>query len=413
MDYQHLFEGASWRVVLPIPIDILVFATPAIILGYIATTPTSTLSTKTKQILSFPFLIGVMPLSMAFMSGQKILDILTSLFTYNVFIRFLELIWLGPILNGREAYISSQDFHEELWSCLRSFPRPAKYDTKTLKKGEVKTYVKDRKFYHIIPLWFTHYLVCDIIGAWFSTFSAHDAKRIYAENTPLFFFIFAGVVVIMTSAFNVLGYTMQMFYVLYYEGGSYSSEQWHELMRNPVISTSITSLWSERWHRLLRSTWIAFPFKTTRSVLQKLMGKPTPQKNAISSALASFSVFIVSSVMHEFFLYSNLDWPVYREFYMGGQIYFFMIQATVVVFEKTIGDALGRRIPTSFTESLFGAFLKWLWVIICVFPSFHLFVLGYTTLGAQFSNPFHALQPYILDYVRKTPEIHPFFGSLL
>ncbi|KAL0098029.1 hypothetical protein J3Q64DRAFT_1620233, partial [Phycomyces blakesleeanus] len=175
------------------------------------------------------------------------------------------------------------------------------------------------------------------------------------------------------------------------------------------ISTSITSLWAERWHRLLRSTWLAFPYRTTRNVLQKALGKPTKKTAAICSAVASFAVFIVSATMHEFFLYSNLDWPIYREFYMGGQMCYFLVQAALVAFEKVVGTSLRRRLPKSFTESLFALFLQWLWVVVCAFWLFHMFLLGYTTLGVQFNNPFHFFQPYILEYVRKTPAIHPFF----
>jgi hypothetical protein len=70
---------------------------------------------------------------------------------YNLFLRHLELYWIGPLVQNRPVYATRESLWIDFWSCLRTFPKPAKQDTKELKKGETKVYVKD-KVLAIIPL---------------------------------------------------------------------------------------------------------------------------------------------------------------------------------------------------------------------------------------------------------------------
>lgn len=63
---------------------------------------------------------------------------------YNLFLRFLELYWVGPFIQHRPAYATVESLWIDFWGCMRTFPKPAKEDTKDLKKGEVKVYEKDK-----------------------------------------------------------------------------------------------------------------------------------------------------------------------------------------------------------------------------------------------------------------------------
>lgn len=51
------------------------------------------------------------------------------------FLRFLDLFWVAPMVQGKEAYASMDFLQEEFWICLRKFPKT---------EEEKKIYVKDR-----------------------------------------------------------------------------------------------------------------------------------------------------------------------------------------------------------------------------------------------------------------------------
>lgn len=71
-------------------------------------------------------------------------DLAVGVTNYNVFLRFFELYWIGPMVQDRPVYATIEALWVECWGCLRTFPKPAKEDTKELKKGETKVYVKDK-----------------------------------------------------------------------------------------------------------------------------------------------------------------------------------------------------------------------------------------------------------------------------
>lgn len=62
----------------------------------------------------------------------------------SIFLRFLEFYWAAPLIQHRPAYVPFESLWIEFWSCLRTFPKPAKKDTPELKKGEIKKYKKDK-----------------------------------------------------------------------------------------------------------------------------------------------------------------------------------------------------------------------------------------------------------------------------
>lgn len=50
------------------------------------------------------------------------------------FLRYLDLFWVAPAVQGKDAYASMKSLRIEFWSCLRTFP----------KKEEEEKFVKDR-----------------------------------------------------------------------------------------------------------------------------------------------------------------------------------------------------------------------------------------------------------------------------
>lgn len=72
------------------------------------------------------------------------MDLVAGVANYNLFLRFLELYWIGPLLQERPVYATVSDLWIDFWGCLRTFPKPAKQDTPELKKGQVKEFRKDK-----------------------------------------------------------------------------------------------------------------------------------------------------------------------------------------------------------------------------------------------------------------------------
>lgn len=71
-------------------------------------------------------------------------DLVAGVASYNFFLRFLELYWVGPLVQDRQVYATVESLWIDFWCCLRTFPKPAKKDTPELNKGQVKVYQKDK-----------------------------------------------------------------------------------------------------------------------------------------------------------------------------------------------------------------------------------------------------------------------------
>lgn len=136
---------------------------------------------------------------------------------FNVFLRFFELFWIAPVLYGKPAYASMDYLHVELFSSVRKFP-------KTNKDGETPMeFTKDKKVYHILIEMLYHAAVCDVVGAWYSTYTGRDVLDMQQSNPAMFFLFFVVAIFVLNSAFNAIGCGQRLLYVLWYEGGSYSS----------------------------------------------------------------------------------------------------------------------------------------------------------------------------------------------
>lgn len=73
-----------------------------------------------------------------------VIDLVGACACYNFFLRLFELFWSGPLVQNRPVYATVESLWIDFWSCLRTFPKPAKEDTKELKKGQVQEYKKDK-----------------------------------------------------------------------------------------------------------------------------------------------------------------------------------------------------------------------------------------------------------------------------
>jgi hypothetical protein len=235
-----------------------------------------------------------------------------------------------------------------------------------------------------------------------------------ADNQPvMFFFFFFFVVMVLNSGFNTVGYSLQLAYCLLFEGGSYSSEQWRMFMVYPVLSNSLDDLWSHRWHQLLKSTWLAFPFRPVRILASRFFSKYMKNPSQIAFLCASLSVFVISGLMHEYIVAASIGWPVYSRHFMGEQQYFFTINGVGVLIEGLFKRFVAQKLPKSLKESIAGTLFGHLWVIIFGYFNFYYIMHGFISWGFQYDNPFVFTKPFILNFVRETPAVQPFFGSLI
>lgn len=58
--------------------------------------------------------------------SKKALNVIVGLVFFNAFLRYVEIIFVGPVLQNRPAQIDPDRLHVELWSCLRRFPKTEK-----------------------------------------------------------------------------------------------------------------------------------------------------------------------------------------------------------------------------------------------------------------------------------------------
>jgi hypothetical protein len=217
------------------------------------------------------------------------------------------------------------------------------------------------------------------------------------ERPGLFFFYFLFCNLLLNSAFNSVGYGLQLFYCVVFEGGRYSSEQWRPLMRNPVLSHSLDDLWSTRWHQLFKSTWLAFPFRPVRILTDQFLAKRTKHARSIAFVVASLAVFLASSLMHEYVIAANMGISLYSHFFIGEQCLFFMIHGAGVVLEQ----ALQLKHPV----------LKHTWVVLFGYLTFYFILNGFITWGFQNDNFLTFSKPFITQFAHTHPYLLDYFGS--
>ncbi|CAO3592032.1 unnamed protein product [Absidia cylindrospora] len=407
MDFILLIKNGE-RITLDIPVYAATFAIPASALALLIAIPN--FPGVIKQILAIPLLIANILYPLLFTS-HPMLNLVGGPFNFTVNLRFLELLYTGPLLQDRPVYTSLYSLWVDFWSCIRTFPKPAKETTKDIKKGDIKVYKKDMKFHHILARLVFCMACVDVLSAWFATFTMHDIITLQQDRSPFLLVLFLLAGLFLTVAFNSGGYGLHLFYCIFVEGGSYSSQQYRILMDHPLISSSLSEVWSHRWHHLFKSTWLAFPFRPTRLVTQRLLAKRTKYYVGISILMSSISVFVISGLMHEYMILCNVGWPIYRTMFVGQQAVFFTANGVGVICEGIVKAIAKRVLPRSLYNSSAIRVLQHIWVVAFGLVFFTWFMEGFSYWGVYNDHPFQFSRPYIYGYVKSHPSIQPYFGS--
>lgn len=134
---------------------------PILSLFVMASTPTHILNTKIKQALSFPLLISLVVVPYIYKDPINGKSVFTSICTWQsldikyvvlgtfsmfyqvvpfaLFLRFLDIFWITPILYKKECYIPNSVLGDEFWSSVRIKER-----RDSEKGSKAKALVKDR-----------------------------------------------------------------------------------------------------------------------------------------------------------------------------------------------------------------------------------------------------------------------------
>ncbi|KAI9276818.1 hypothetical protein BDA99DRAFT_494216 [Phascolomyces articulosus] len=369
------------------------------------------MSTTLKQILSIPLLTIVFFTPILFTCGNGVFDLVQTVACYNLFLRLFEFYWISPLLYGKSAYATRDYLYTEFWAALCKFPKPNKKKDDDTKP---KVYVKDKKWYHIVSYMAYHAVICDIFGSWWSTFTGPDVIMM-RQDRPLLFFVFLFFIVFMlNSAFNMFGYALHLAHCIYYDGGSYSGEQWRSLMKNPIMSTSLEELWSFRWHQLLHTSWVAFGFRPARYITQRLLAKRVKNPLPIALFVGTLAVFAVSGSMHEYIIYANVGSTIYFRSFIGQQLFFFFIHGVGMTLERFTAKFAKKFVPPTLLNSfLVKEILQRVWVISYAFLTFPFFIDGFAYWGLWADNPFVFTRPLVFEFFRSIPYGHALCGSLL
>ncbi|KAI8066501.1 hypothetical protein BC940DRAFT_302322 [Gongronella butleri] len=409
MEFVQLWQEGE-RISLNMFVYAFTFTIPAGALALLIAAPW--LPGIVKQILAIPLLLANTLYPLTFTS-HPVLDLVGAPFNFTVILRFLDLYYVGPLVYHRPVYASLYSLWVDFWSCLRIFPKPAKETTKDVKKGEIRVYHKDRTFVDILARLLFCAVVVDVLGAYVATFTPSDVMSLGNTRPLLFLTFFLACGLFMTAGFNLAGFGLHLFYCIFVEGGTYSSEQFRILMIHPIFSSSLDDVWSRRWHQLFRSTWLAFPFRPVRTLTQRALVKYTKSHGTIALFMASVSVFVISGLMHEYMILCNVGWPLYHSALIGYQTLFFGIHGAGVILEKIVTTVSRRVVPASVRQSLLVRVLQHVWVIGFGIAFFTWFMEGFAIWNVYNDHPFQFSRPYIYAFIRSHPSLHPLVGSAI
>lgn len=180
-------------------------------------------------------------------------------------------------------------------------------------------------------------------------------------------------------------------------------------MMDPIISTSLDELWSVRWHQLLRTSWVAFGFRPMRFITQRALAKTVKNPLPIALMMGAIAVFAVSGLMHEYIIYCNVGWTVYRQFFAGQQFFFFFIHGIGMASERIL-----KKVTRGMTfPRILARIVSHAWVFAWAYYTFPYFLDGFAYWHIWNDNPFEFVQPYVIDMLRTMPQARALCGSLL
>ncbi|KAF7724242.1 hypothetical protein EC973_001198 [Apophysomyces ossiformis] len=138
------------------------------------------------------------------------------------------------------------------------------------------------------------------------------------------------------------------------------------LFHSPWHATSLRDFWSNRWHKIYNDCFYRLGYRPMRKFCRNRW-------------VPALSVFILSGIMHEYFLYcTSGNWRA-----SGFQFLFFVLQTVGVV----VGDAIPSR--------TLGA----VWAIAFMVLTSHLFVVPYLVTGYTYMSQFRLVASvwYIIE----------------
>ncbi|KAI9276887.1 hypothetical protein BDA99DRAFT_567782 [Phascolomyces articulosus] len=394
---ETFYQAGSGRTHIPFPFIFPIFTIPSGLLAILLIT--NKVPTTAKQVLSIPLLAIIFTTPIFFTSSHGVVDIIVAPACYNLFLRLFEFFWISPLLYGKQAYATRDYLYHEFWASICRFPKSNK---KKDDDAKPKEYVKDKKMYHLFMYLAYHLFIIDVFGSWFATFTGNEVINMHNDRPALLFLFNFLVVYTLTSAFNVVGYSLQVAHCIYYElGGGYSSEQWRPLMINPVLSTSLEELWSVRWHQLFHTSWVAFGFRPARYITQRALAKTVKNTLPISLLAGTLAVFFVSGLTHEYMVYANNGWSVYKRLFIGQQVLFFFTHGLGMSFERIVKKFAKAYLPPSLLESiLVRHIISRIWVFSFAYLTFPFFMDGFAYGQLWFDNPLSFSRPYVFEFFR-------------
>ncbi|KAI9012527.1 hypothetical protein CLU79DRAFT_839015 [Phycomyces nitens] len=410
MNILHMLEGGQERISVPVSAYIGILCTIIYLLNYLVTIPVKNLSTNSKRALSIPLLVANAFFPAFIKIDMKYISCGTLLACFGSLMRFTEIIWTGPFLYGREAYVPSGFLSEEFWKILREFPKQTVKNTVS-KEKQPEEYFKDKKYYHIILPWIGNVIICDICTSFLVTYTMKDINEIYSKLTLPSLLFFCLTVVTFTTLLNSFGYIAQFIYVVYYEGGTYSSKQWRSMTRRPILSKSLNEFWAPRWHRLVRAPMVAFVHKPVYDYSKRFLSRFTENSDPLARVASLFSTFFISGIMHEYIFLWNIGWPVYKERFLWTHQTQFTLYGIIMPLELLITHIASKSFPESWKNSSLTLWSRRIITLILsrillwpVFESFHYY-------GIRYTLPFNILRPYVYEVIHQWPILKHLCGS--
>lgn len=142
------------------------------------------------------------------------------------------------------------------------------------------------------------------------------------------------------------------------------------LFKNPFSATSLRDFWGKRWHTFYNDAFYRLGYRPIRSVVMLFFNCKPPRW------LPALAVFVMSGLMHEYFLLAATGSSVYFGYPLaacGLQLFFFFVQVIAI----SVGD-LG------FNKGRLGQ----MYVIFIMALTSHLFVVPYVLTGYIYMERF-------------------------
>ncbi|KAG2228670.1 hypothetical protein BDF21DRAFT_451150 [Thamnidium elegans] len=382
---------------LPIPLLIL-----------LSVTPTHKVSTRCKQAISVPLLTSLLFIPFKYCDEENgSFSVFCQIVPYVMFLRFLDIFWITPLIYKKEAIIAASEFNVEFWSCIRKDLKP--YREK--KKNGTLVKINDKKFYHLFVPIALNAILFDTLASWAKTFTAEDIWVMYKTSYVQSFLFFWAVVNALTCLLNFAGQCMQLMYCIFVLGGKYSSSEWRLMMNYPLLSLSLEDLWSSRWHRILRPAWVSSAYKPIYFLVRKWTNESSRYKQ-LAIGLASMAVFVVSGLTHEYVVLCNTGWTLYKERFIGDQMKFFCTHGLLVVLERGVSYIYTHVLKQPAIHSWLTRPILHTYVIGVCYLSFPFFLNGFAHWGLWRLDRITPVEPIIQQYILK-PYLKSFCGSLL